>query len=302
MPDLPALPGMRPLVLEDQHHLQGLFGALQPQQSEFTFTNLFIWREAYQLRLSRVGEALAVFSWRADPEDSFVFPPLGQEADATTARRCLEHMAAEGHRPRLCRATKQDLARLRLDESDFAIESDRDQWDYVYLVQDLIELRGNRHHAKRNHLEQFTTQYRFRYCPLTPDLVIQCQELQDRWCDDKHCDLAGSLRAEARAVKEVLENSEELGITGGCIEVEGKVEAFTLGEILNADTVVIHIEKANSAFHGLYQVMNQQFLQHAWPTVRHVNREQDLGIEGLRKAKESYYPDHMVEKLTVRLR
>jgi len=302
VPDLPTLPSMRPLVLEDRDLLQRLFGALQPEQSEFTFTNLFIWREAYQLRLSRVGDALAVFSWRADPEDSFVFPPLGQEADAATARRCLEHMAAEGHHPRLCRATKQDIARLRLDERDFAIESDREQWDYVYLVQDLIELRGNRYHAKRNHIEQFTAQHRFQYRPLTPDLVTQCQELQDRWCDDKHCDLVGSLRAEARAVKEVLEKAEQLGVTGGGIEVEGKVEAFTLGELLNADTVVIHIEKANAAFHGLYQVMNQQFLQHAWPAVLHVNREQDLGIEGLRRAKESYYPDHMVEKFTVKLR
>ncbi len=99
-----------------------------------------------------------------------------------------------------------------------------------------------------------------------------------------------------------LANLEALGVTGGCIEVEGAVEAFTLGELLNPDTVVIHIEKANAAFHGLYQVINQQFLEREWANVRYVNREQDLGVSGLRRAKESYYPHHMVEKFVVILR
>ena len=100
----------------------------------------------------------------------------------------------------------------------------------------------------------------------------------------------------------VLENLEPLGVVGGCIEVNGKVEAFTLGELLNPETVVIHIEKANAAFHGLYQVINQQFLEQTWQHARYVNREQDLGLPGLRKAKESYHPHHLVEKFAVTLR
>ena len=109
-----------------------------------------------------------------------------------------------------------------------------------------------------------------------------------------------TLRAEASAVEEVLANADALGVTGGCIEVDGQVEAFTLGELLNPETVVIHIEKANAAFHGLYQVINQQFLEQSWPNIEYVNREQDLGVPGLRKAKESYLPHHMVEKFVVR--
>ncbi|UCC68759.1 MAG: DUF2156 domain-containing protein, partial [Armatimonadota bacterium] len=126
--------------------------------------------------------------------------------------------------------------------------------------------------------------------------------LQDRWCDEKHCDLVATLRAEARAVKEVLERFDRLGVSGGCIEVEGRIEAFTLGELLNPETVVLHIEKANAAFHGLYQVVNQRFLEEAWLEVRYVNREQDLGVPGLRRAKESYRPEHMVEKFVVTLK
>jgi hypothetical protein len=300
-PDLPELPAMRPLALGDQGLIGGLFTALQPEQSEFTFTNLLIWREAYQLQLCAIGHAVAIFSWRADPDDSFLFPPLGAGATADTVRAGLAHLAAHGHKARMARATARDLARLGIAERDFAVETDRDQWDYVYAVRELIELGGNRHHRKRNHIEQFRSRHSFTYRPLTRALAPACQELQDRWCDEKHCDLMATLRAEGRAIKEVLSSFETLGVTGGCIEVEGKIEAFTLGEVLNPETVVIHIEKANAALHGLYQLMNQQFLEKAWPSVSYVNREQDLGIEGLRQAKESYHPHHMVEKFVVRL-
>ena len=302
MTAIPSFPEKRPIDLGDGAALGGMLGDLRPGQSELTFTNLFIWREAYGLRLSRVGEAVAIFSWRADPEDSFLFPPLGAGANADVARRCLEHMAESGHRAVMARATKRDIERLGLGKEEFAIEPDRDNWDYVYRVEDLVQLSGNRYHRKRNHLEQFTGRHEFAYRPLTPELVPACQELQDKWCDEKHCDLVATLRAEGRAVKEVLEKVDALGVTGGCIEVDGKIEAFTLGELLNPETVVIHIEKANAAFHGLYQVINQQFLEKQWAEVRYVNREQDMGVSGLRRAKESYYPDHMVEKVTVSLR
>ena len=299
---IPALPEMQPLSLGHRDALHPLLVELQPQQSELTFTNLFIWRDAYQLQLARVGDAIAIFSWRADPEDSFVFPPIGPSANSGSVRQCLDRLAGEGHSARMARATEADLHRLGLTEDEFAVESDRDQWDYVYRVEDLITLRGNRYHRKRNHIEQFTRQYEFTYRPLTSDVIPDCAELQDRWCDEKHCDLVATLRSESRAVKEALMEFASLGITGGCIEIDGKVEAFAIGELLNREMVVIHLEKANAAYHGLYQLVNQQFLEKAWPQIPFVNREQDIGLTGLRKAKQSYFPDHMVEKSIVRLK
>lgn len=298
---LPSLPDARPLDLSDRTWLAPRLRDLRPRQSEFTFTNLFMWRDPYQLRLSEVDGAPLLFAWPPDLEDSFLLPPL-PPASALTLRRALDHLAAAGRAPRLCRATAEDLQRLGVTEEEFAIEQDRDHWDYVYLVRDLIALAGNRYHGKRNHLEQFAREHEFRYLPLTPDLVPACRELQDRWCDEKHCDLVATLRAEARAVKEVLTHLDDLGVTGGCLEVDGKVEAFALGELLNPETVVVHIEKANAAYHGLYQAINQQFLEQAWSSVTYVNREQDLGVPGLRRAKQSYRPHHMVEKFIVRPR
>jgi hypothetical protein len=299
--ELPALPEMRPLAREDYALFRGLFAAAPPQQSEFTFTNLFLWREAYALRVARLGEAVLFFSWRADPEDSFLFPPLG-EATEESVRAGLRVLAEAGHDAKLARVTRADLERLGVTEDAYEIQSDRDQWDYVYLVGDLIALSGNRYHDKRNHLEQFLRHHQFAYRPLTPELAPACQELHDRWCDEKHCDLQATLRAEVRAVKEVLGHLPELGVTGGCIAIGDRVEAYTLGELLDPETVVIHLEKANAEFHGLYQAINQQFLAQQWAAIRFVNREQDLGIPGLRKAKESYHPHHLVEKFEVRLK
>jgi len=293
---------MRPLELEDQDLVRAYLNQAEHEQSELTFTNLFVWRRAYELRLSEVDGSLAIFAWRPDRDDSFVFPPQGEAATAETVSRCLDHLAGDDRPPVMARATKRDLERLALQEDRFRIESDPDNWDYVYAVEDLIKLAGSKYHGKRNHIQQFLTSYEFAYRPLLPEMVPTCQDLQDRWCDEKHCDLAASLRAEAVAVKEVLANFSELKVTGGCIEIGGRIEAFALGELLNPDTVVIHIEKANPSYHGLYQVINQQFLEHEWSHLRFVNREQDMGVVGLRRAKESYHPDHMIEKSTVRMR
>lgn len=299
---VPGLPEMREITLEDRALIEEAIGPEGSDGSEFTFTNLFVWRHAYQLQLSRLDGAVCIFAWKSDPEDSFLLPPLLAPDGADTVERALRHMEQNGHDPKLARASTAQLEKLGITGQRFTIEADRDSWDYVYRVRDLVDLPGNAYHDKRNHIAQFAAKDEFEYRPLTPDLAPACQELQDLWCDEKHCDMVSALRAEARAVKESLESLDELRAVGGCIVVEGKVQAFALGEPLSPDTVVIHIEKANPAFHGLYQVINQQFLEHEWQDYTYVNREQDLGVRGLRKAKESYNPHHMVEKHTVRLK
>jgi hypothetical protein len=303
MQEVPELPDMRELTLDDRALIEDALAREPPDTSELTFTNLFIWRHAYELQLSQVDGALCVFSWRADPEDSFLLPPLLAADGAAVVEKALRHLHANGHDPKLTRVSTAQLQRLGITDRRFSVEPDRDNWDYVYSVRDLVELAGDRYHRKRNHIAQFRAEHDdWEYRPLTPDLVPACEELQDLWCDEKHCDLTATLHAESRAVKEALRNLDRLSAVGGCILVNGKVEAFTLGEPLNGDTVTIHIEKANAAFHGLYQVINQQFLAHQWRDFAYVNRQQDLGVQGLRKAKESYYPHHIVEKHVVRLK
>jgi hypothetical protein len=144
--------------------------------------------------------------------------------------------------------------------------------------------------------------YLVEYLPFEADpvaamnLVRAVLEMQEAWCTLRDCAEDPGLGAEDRAIHEALCHFGRLDYRGGAILIEGKVEAFSLGEPLNPDTVVIHIEKANPEIPGLYAAINQRFVQHAWADYRWINREQDLGLPGLRQAKESYNPDHLEDK------
>ncbi len=311
---VPDFPELVDLGLEHKPLLDDLFRELQPKTSELTFTNLYIWRHVYGLKLTRMGAAagtaavVCLISWRADPEDSFLLPPLGEGAGVEHVRQVFDFLAGEGHAARMARVDEDGLARLCIARDDFDVQSDRDNFDYVYRVRDLIDLPEDRYRDKVVHFNSFARKYKYEYRPLTPDLVEGCLFVQDLWCDDKHCDLHSSLRAERQAVREVLENHEALGVaagpqgrlTGGVIVVNDRVQAFSLGEPLNANTVVIHIEKASPELHGAFAVMNREFLANAWQGYEFVNREQDVGDAGLRRAKESYLPATMIEKFIVR--
>jgi hypothetical protein len=131
---------------------------------------------------------------------------------------------------------------------------------------------------------------------LTGDLVEKCKELQLEWCVIRACTEDESLEAEQEAIYEALNNFSSLGFSGGLLCVDDKCAAYTFGEMLNDDTLVIHIEKAHMQYEGAYQAINNLFLRSCCKEVLYVNREQDLGIKGLRRAKESYKPIRMVKK------
>ena len=194
------------------------------------------------------------------------------------------------------RRVGEEFVANHVDPEKFDIVLDRDNSDYVYLAKDLISLSGNRYHRKKNHFNQFVKNHAFEYRPLDANLVKSVLGMQEAWCRLRECVEKPDLLAEDYAVHEALIHFEELGYKGGAILINSVVEAFSLGETLNRDTAVIHIEKANPDILGLYAAINQLFCLNAWPEITYINREQDMGVEGLRKAKESYYPHHMVNK------
>jgi hypothetical protein len=179
---------------------------------------------------------------------------------------------------------------------------DRDNSDYVYKVADLAELKGRRFHKKRNLIKQCLAAYRCEYEPIVPELVSECLEFQDRWCQARECGKDPGLCNEYAAIREAFTNYQDLQVLGGAIRVDGDIKAYALGEELNPDTGVCHFEKAMPGVQGLGQLINQWFSKHALSGFKYVNREQDLGIQGLRQAKESYHPDHMVDKFTAALK
>lgn len=184
----------------------------------------------------------------------------------------------------------------------FTFEADRDNFDYVYSTEDLINLAGRKYHSKQNHLNFFKRTYEYQYLPITADLIKPCIDSAEEWYASHNGDDSDpGLKQEFRAIADVLGHFEYLGVQGGAILMDGKVAAFSFGEQLNDDMAVIHVEKGLNV-RGLYQVINQEFCQNAWSHLAFVNREEDMGIEGLRRAKESYHPVKLVKKYSAGLK
>jgi uncharacterized protein len=285
------------IELADKKVFTNFFAEDPPQTSELTFTNLFMWRQRYQPLWSTWDDCLLIIL-RPVGEEPFGLPPTGTGNKAEALTRLLHELEELSSEPRISRVGK-DFVDHYVDADRFEIMHDRDNSDYVYLSDNLINLSGNKFHRKKNHINKFKKTHDFEYRSLDRDLAKSFLELQETWCELRDCDENPALLHEDYAIYEALCHYQELGFKGGAISIDSKVEAFALGELLNPDTAVIHIEKANPDIPGLYAVINQLFCAEEWAGVKYINREQDLGLENLRKAKESYYPDHMVEKYTL---
>jgi hypothetical protein len=298
----PLFPEFKPLELSDRRVISDVLRRYRPQTSELTFTNLFIWRDYFGWEWSIMEERLICIG-RDEGGGAFALQPVGPPPRADATRALLTHLEHErsARRPAVERADRRLIEELAAS-GDFVIEEAREHFDYVYASSDLVNLAGRKYHSKRNFINHFRMEYDFVYEPIEPGHIAACLDLSDRWCRSRLCEYDQGLVGEWGAVREALTNFRELELLGGAIVINGKVEAFTLGEALNEDTAVIHVEKADPDIRGLYAVINQQFCEHALSGFRYINREQDLGDDGLRRAKESYFPERMEEKYRVVLK
>lgn len=294
MISVPIFPARRPLRLEDKTIFDAAFEKFPPEISEYTFTNLFAWRRAYQFTLSQLSNMLLVVGHKKGPLQ--IWDPIGPlDQKRATIERCFALAEEEVVFVRLPQAT----ADLFKGDAAYKVVEDRDNFDYLYHVRDLIELKGRDYDGKRNFIKRFKKSVPFSYKKMTFENVLQCLSFKEEWCLAKDCVHSEGLMREKEALEEMLLQFDGLKVVGGIIEVNGKVEAVALGEALNPDTFVIHIEKANGALIGITQAVHQMFLEAEASGYAVVNREQDLGVPGLRKAKESYHPCRMVKKYTL---
>jgi hypothetical protein len=293
--DIPEFPDSREITIADKPIFDRIFAEKQPEISAYTFTNIFAWRIPYNTRLSRVVDSLIL----ADQiEDQITYlEPLGgsdiKEAIDEVFRRSQEDNIE-------ITQVHSNVAELVRDDPNYVVEQDRDNSDYVYLTSDLIELKGRKYDGKRNWVTRFKSQYEYEYVKMPHVTPEEAVEFADYWCEERKCQTSEGLKREYCAVYEMLSNFDALGIVGGAIMVEGKIAAFSLGEALNHQTLVIHAEKASSDLDGIYQAINNEFVAREGAEFKYVNREQDLGIPGLRKAKSSYYPVRMIETYRIR--
>ncbi|MFX1566975.1 MAG: DUF2156 domain-containing protein [Promethearchaeota archaeon] len=296
----------KPIEITHKALFDEFFQKYPPEISEFTFTNLFMWRNYYNFLFMEFKDHLILFSYdylknRRKPinvgtkDYLYFFPPIGPSPDKIIIEIFENLRNVEVHRvpENICQKLmeNQNFPKLNLD----CLE-DRNNWDYIYNRDEILNLAGNKYRQNRRWLQKFLNTYDFDFQLLTEDLIEKCKELQLEWCIMRACTEDESLDAEQDAIYEALNNFKTLGFSGGLICVDDKCAAYTFGEILNNNTLVIHIEKAHMEYEGSYQAINNFFLKNCCIDVIFVNREQDLGIEGLRRAKESYKPIKMIKK------
>jgi hypothetical protein len=291
---VPEFPASRPISLSDRSLIESLFARHPSELSERTFGSIYIWR-TYEGRsdISQLDGHLLIF-WYKARFGRTLLPPVGPDpagsVESLLAHKGFRNLGFTG----VYGLTEPQVSQLAA--TGRKLESLRDEWDYVYRTEDLIRLEGPKYHTQRKELAKATSQYELVFEPMTQEHREACLELQETWCDMKRCTLDKLSSAEDRALKDALDNLKELGFFGGVAIIDGKIQALTIGEGLDQRTSVVHFEKANPAIRGLYQFINQEFCRNLLNGREFVNREQDVGEAGLRRAKEGYHPHHFVEK------
>ncbi len=288
------------ITLADRSWMNPLFALSERGSLEYNFTTSFIWRHIYSFRAMELGGYLILVS---DPENpSFLFPPgQGPLEPVITALSAYSH---EKGVP-LCFNTVLAADKKRLEQlypGKFQFELLRDGADYLYDRESLAELTGKKLSSKRNHIHRFLDNHPdWRYEPLTKDNLEDARQMHKAWCIQAGCGESAGLTDESCAVEQAFRHYFDLKLDGGLIRAGGQVMAFTMGEPLNESTYLVHVEKAFYDIQGAYPMINQQFVQHACAGYSLVNREEDAGEEGLRKAKLSYQPVSLVEKYSATL-
>lgn len=263
---------------------------------EYSFVNMYLWGR----QKAAVHQGNLAFFCQFDRKSVYKFP-LGKDLKPT-----LDAIIADARERGIpCRLTCLTAADLDLLEDwypgQFYVQPDRDSFDYVYSVEALAELKGKKLQRKRNHCNRFfllhhgcTTE------PITDENTPQVLQMLDEWYAQRlAADPTASFYLEQAAIRRALQHRQELGMEGLVLMYKGRIIAMTMGSALSGDTFDIHFEKAMEGYDGAYAAINREFaryLREKYPNLLWLNREDDLGLEGLRKAKLSYCPDRLIEK------
>ena len=268
--------------------------------SDLSFTNLFIWGMDGKMQYAEKDNVLFIkLHFSSVPMYLWApIPKYGMEVDYKKAiLDGIEYMKNAGVEPtyRSVWTPFRDKIMETCPEL-YSMPTDI-AWDYVYSRESLSTLKGKKLHGKRNHINKFLSKYPdYEYKRLTPEMVEDCIALYDKWIMEKNEETAKTLQTEKRSVLRALNNMEDLGLVGGTIYIDNKLCAFTVGERLHPHMQLIHIEKGDTNYDGIFPMINQQYVLHECSDVELINREEDMGVEGMRKAKRSYQPIKMIEK------
>lgn len=265
---------------------------------EYTFGNLFIWSSAYSTEICRYKDFL-ICRWGKDDDINYSLP-LGEGDFTDAVSAIIDYAKSNGETPVIYGITEGYLGLMQeAFTGKFTYKYDDGNNDYIYSTEKMASLSGKKYHGKRNHITNFKKNNPdWSFEKISKDNIDECLALHSKWIENKGPD-DEDYSWEFEAVKKAFEYFDELDMVGGLIRVNGEVIAYTLGEPqMNGRCFVSHFEKAPADMIGAYPIINQEFTKNCLMQYEYVNREEDLGIEGLRKAKQSYHPEIWLEKCT----
>jgi len=289
-----------PITIDDKDTITAYTRSSDFLNCDFAFSNMCSWRFLYDSEFA-IDEDFLFIRFYMDKKNKrhrCYMIPIGN-GDLKQAIKKIENEAEE-NKHSLCIFGITPPSKEKIENmlpNFFTFKAERNYFDYIYLREDLSALKGKKFQPKRNHINKFKKNYAFTYTPITPDMVTECLALEQKWMLSNHSEKdAESINFENRSMVFALNNFNALDLTGGAIIVENEMVAFTYGSPINHYTFGIHVEKADIRFDGIFSVINQEFAARLPEQYLYINREEDLGLPGLRKSKLSYQPVILLEK------
>lgn len=289
--------GFHQITMKDKAWIDRKYAEDDRDACEYTFANNFVWRKIYHATVAEWKGCLLIRFWQ-NGEAIFSYP-IGNGDKRAVIEDLLHICQKDGTTLKMQPLSKRDREQLfSWFPGQFLVKANRDAFDYIYSKEKLFTLAGKKLHGKRNHIARFKDGGDWSYEPMDEKNLEECRTMTYTWMHMRSEKWNEEMEEEVAVLHEAFDHMWELGLTGGVLRREGQIVAFSIGEPLNSETYVVHFEKAYPDMQGAYPMINQQFVEHACEGFRYVNREDDTGDAGLRKAKLSYYPEILLEKYT----
>lgn len=297
------------ITIENREILEEYLNGYEYKTSGLSFSAQYMWRDINRFSWEIIGDYMCIAGIsHLELEDGvilpFMFPPLTRtgEYDSKSLRETIlqaREIFEQKGQPFSLRLVPFHLMEIIKEACpEMSFKDDRPNYDYIYLTQDLIELKGRAYHSKKNHLNYFLKTYEYEYVEMTSDMADDAMKFIAEFNARKEVPEheMEMLKMEEQAMEDVFRNLEKVGYSAGAILIDGKIEAIAIGGQLGRNMITEHVEKANVNYRGLYQAINNEFCRNVASKAKYINREEDMGIPNLRKAKLSYKPVKLLEK------
>ena len=291
---LPEYPNFKSLELEDLSQINKHFASTNHQICELAPANLFIWQEFDHPKLTLINNNLCILVTPPN-EPSFFLEPIGKNKLLDTVNICLKDCG------KIARASEDFLFHLPIEH--YHVKCDRNQFDYIYEIKTLAELKGRKNDGKRNHIKNFKKRHpNYAFISLNKKDKEKALGLFEDWFsirkDSRHFPkLAYS--SQRVALEKAFEYFDALKMAGGAVYIDNVIKGFIMGSALNKQTACAHFQYGHPSVRGIFQILLWEACNKTFKSQKYINLEQDLGIPGLRKAKTSYYPERMIKKFEI---